>query len=75
MNISYDKEADALNIVFRKGVVAKTLSVAPEILVDVDKNGSPLYLEILGVTEKIGKKSFQNLTLGSKTVRLSSLVV
>ncbi|MDP2648463.1 MAG: DUF2283 domain-containing protein [bacterium] len=37
MEIIYDREVDALNVSLRAGVVAKTLEIAPEILVDVDK--------------------------------------
>ena len=51
MKITYDKEVDALNVILRKGIVAKTIEVAPEILLDVDKKGQPLYLEIIGASE------------------------
>ena len=56
MEISYDPKADALNITFKKGKVAKTLEISPEINLDLDKKDSPLYLEIIGASEKIGKK-------------------
>jgi uncharacterized protein YuzE len=70
MKITYDKEVDALNVVLRKGVVAKTIEVSPEILLDVDKKGQPLYLEIIGASEKIGKKNFGKVTLGKKTFNI-----
>ena len=56
MEITYDPRADAINIVFRKGKVAKTVEIAPEINLDLDKDNAPLYLEIIGASEKIGKK-------------------
>jgi len=56
MEITYDPKADALNLTFKKGKVAKTLELAPEIILDLDKNDNPLYLEIIGASEKIGKK-------------------
>lgn len=56
MEITYDPKADALNIVFKKGKIAKTLEIAPEINLDLDKKNTPLYLEIIGASEKIGKK-------------------
>jgi uncharacterized protein YuzE len=56
MEISYDSKADALSITIKKGKVAKTIELAPEVNLDVDKNGKSLYLEIIGVSEKIGKK-------------------
>ena len=39
MKISYDKEADALNIVLKIGSVDKTVEVSPEIFLDLDKKG------------------------------------
>jgi len=74
MKITYDKKVDALNIVFKKGVVNKTLEIAPEILLDLDKNGSPLYLEIIGASEKIGRKNFLSVEIGSKLFRLPAFV-
>ena len=56
MEITYDQKSDALNITFKKGKVAKTVEIAPEINLDLDKKGKPLYLEIIGASEKIDKK-------------------
>ena len=56
MKITYDKKVDALNLTLKEGVVKKTVEVSPEIFVDLDKNNNPLYFEIIGVSEKIGKK-------------------
>lgn len=55
MEITYDSRADALNITFKEGRVAKTVEIAPEINLDLDKKGKPLYLEIIGASEKIGR--------------------
>lgn len=57
MKIIYDPYVDALSITFRKGAVRKTVELAPEVLLDVDAKFRPLYLEILGAKEKIGKDS------------------
>lgn len=73
MKISYDKIVDALNVTLRDGMVAKTLEISPEILLDVDKKGNPLYLEILGASEKIGKKNFNKVIVGKKSLSLSAL--
>lgn len=56
MEVTYDPQADALNITFKKGKVKKTLELSPEINLDVDTKGNPLYLEIIGASEKIGAK-------------------
>ena len=70
MKISYDKEADALNIVLKIGSVDKTVEVSPEIFLDLDKKGNPLYLEILGANERVGKKNFGKVMIGKKLVGL-----
>jgi len=67
MKITYDKKVDALNLTLKAGKVAKTLEVAPEIFLDMDKNGNPLYLEIVGASEKIGAKNFSKVTIGAKS--------
>jgi len=56
MEITYDSKADALNITFKEGKIAKTVEIAPEINLDLDKKNTPLSLEIIGASEKIGKK-------------------
>jgi len=63
MEITYDPKADALNITFKKGRVAKTVEIAPEINLDLDKKGNPLYLEIIGASEKIGKKGVNEILM------------
>ncbi|OGG72902.1 hypothetical protein A3A38_03250 [Candidatus Kaiserbacteria bacterium RIFCSPLOWO2_01_FULL_53_17] len=70
MRITYDKTVDALNLALRAGAVAKTLEIAPEILVDVDKKGRTLSIEIIGASEKIGKKNFSTVMIGEKSVAL-----
>lgn len=70
MKITYDKRADALNVSLRSGRVAKTVEVAPEIYVDVDKKGNTLSLEIIGASEKVGEKNFETVTIGRRVVAL-----
>jgi len=72
MKISYDKEADALNIELKKGPVDKTVELSPEVFLDVDKKGDPLYLEILGASERLGKKNFGKIRIGKKLFGLPS---
>lgn len=72
MKITYDKKVDALNLVLKPGKVARTLEVAPDIFLDVAKNGDPLYLEIIGAREKIGKKNFSKITIGDKSFPVSA---
>ena len=63
MEITYDSKADALNITFKKGKVAETVEIAPEINLDLDKEKKPLYLEIIGASEKIGKQRVNEILM------------
>jgi len=63
MEITYDSKADALNLTFKKGKVAKTVEISPEINLDLDKNGKPLYLEIIGAGEKIGERRVNEILM------------
>jgi len=58
MKFEYDHIRDLLYIYFGKpGTnVAKTLTVAPGIHIDIDKNGKLLGIEILDASEVIGEK-------------------
>jgi len=63
MEITYDPTADALNITFKQGKVKKTVEIAPEINLDLDEKGAPLYLEIIGASEKIGKRKVNEILM------------
>lgn len=68
MKISYDREVDAVSVTLRKGVVARTVEISPEIMLDFDVDGNPLYLEILGASDKLSKKDLSHVTIGSVQV-------
>lgn len=68
MDITYDQDADALNIIFQKGKVAKTKEVSKGVLLDIDRKNTPLYLEILQASKRF-KKSQE--ILKRKTSRLA----
>jgi uncharacterized protein YuzE len=74
MKITYDNNVDALNVSLRSGIVARTLEVAPEILLDMDKKGNTLAIEILGASEKIGKRNFGKVIVGKRSLPLPALV-
>jgi uncharacterized protein YuzE len=72
MKITYDPYADALSISFKEGKVKKTIEIAPEVNLDVDAKSRPLYLEILGVREKIGKANAEEVTMKNIFVNKSA---
>jgi|GEM_PF-519161 len=68
MKINYDKEIDAISVTLRKGKVARTVEISPEIMLDFDSAGNPLYLEIIGASEKVGKKDLTHIMVGSVNI-------
>jgi len=65
MKIHYDAKVDALDIVFKKGKVFETREICPEILLDIDKKGEPLSLEILSAKERYSPLDFKKIQLKS----------
>jgi len=55
--ISYDKEADAIYIELRKGEFAKNKNVDGCTILDLDKEGNTLGIELLEVSKRFPQKS------------------
>ena len=65
MKINYDPYADAMSITFRKGKVKETLELTHDMMLDVDAKKRPLYLEIIGVKEQLGKENATEITMSN----------
>lgn len=61
MKIYYDKTVDAVDILFKVGHSAKTIELAPEVLLDVDTKGTPLSLEIIGASKRYPKFEIEDI--------------
>ena len=61
MEITYDPDADALNIVFQKGKYDSSTEVSKGIIVDYAKKGKILSIEILGASKRVNKKSIRKM--------------
>lgn len=55
MNINYDKVADAIYMTLRKGKVSKTVEMEDRLIVDVDKKGNILGIELLDAGNQFQK--------------------
>ena len=51
MKITYDKIANAAYITLQKGKMAKTVEINTDVIVDFDKKGNALGIEVLGVAK------------------------
>ena len=64
MKIQYDKEADAVYIYLNQGKVFKTVKMKDRLVVDTDKNGKILGLEILDISSQVPKKQMSRIEIG-----------
>ena len=63
MEISYNKEADAMYIEFRKGEFAKNKKVDDFTIIDIDKNNNILGIELLDASKRIPKESLTKVNV------------
>ena len=61
MKSTYDKMADALYITFQKGKVFNTLKLSDRLIVDLNKKGNTLGIEILDAKNQLSIKSFAKI--------------
>ena len=52
MKVKYDPDADAMNINLKRGDVAKTIELDENVIIDLDKSGEILTIEVLFVKER-----------------------
>ena len=63
MEITYDKVADAMYITFRSGEFAKNKKVDDFTIIDLDKNGNILGIELLDVSKRIPAESLTEVSV------------
>jgi uncharacterized protein YuzE len=61
MNISYDQQADAIYIRFQEDKIHDTLKIQDGIVIDINKEGSLLGIEILDVSKRMPLKSLEHI--------------
>lgn len=65
MKLEYDPQADALYISFQKKPVNKSREISPGLILDLDKQGKPIGLEILDVSKRMPKQELVNFSVKS----------
>jgi len=63
MEISYDKEADAMYIELRPGEFAKNKKIDDFTIIDLDKRGNILGIELLDVSKRIPQESLSEVNV------------
>lgn len=64
MKLQYDKQADAMYIYLNQGKIFKTIKMKDRLVVDTDKNGKILGLEILDLSAQVPKKQIGRIEIG-----------
>lgn len=63
MEISYDKEADAIYIEFRKGEFFKNKKIDDFTMIDLDRENNLLGIELLNVSKRIPLESLSEVNV------------
>jgi uncharacterized protein YuzE len=65
MKVIYDKETDTLSIILREGKVAESDEAREGLIMDYDKSGRLLSLELLDASEQVRKPQSVEFALAS----------
>jgi uncharacterized protein YuzE len=63
MKITFDKKADAMYIYLRAKKVFKTKQVTDDTIVDMDKNGNVIGIELLFISKRTPVENLANLDI------------
>ena len=63
MKITFDKEADAVYIWFSTGEFASNKKIDDDTIIDLDKDGNILGIELLSVSKRISKDFLSDVTV------------
>ena len=66
MKATYDKVADAMYFRFKTGKVARTKGLDDKLIVDLDRKGNILGLEILDASSQISKQNIASTVRSGK---------
>ena len=69
MEITYDKEADAMYIEFRNGQFHSNKKIDDFTIIDLDEEGNILGIELLDVSKRIPIESLSNVRFKNLTVK------
>ena len=68
MKVTYDKRADAANIIFQRGKYHISKEIGEGVIVDYTKGGKIINIEILDVSKRMPSRSLKHITTADVTV-------
>ena len=72
MKITYDKIANAAYMTLRAGKVAKTVEMSGNVIVDLDKKGNLLGIEMLDAANQLPKEGLSKNVVAGIPVEITS---
>ncbi len=72
MKIEYSKKVDALYVQFREVSVAKSKEIEEGVVVDLDKNGHIVGIEILDASERLSVEDLANVSIENMPLKNAS---
>jgi len=72
MNITYDKEADALYIQLKESPVSESLEVADGVIIDLDVDKKIIGIEIIYVSSRITPEELSRINIQNLPLTISA---
>jgi uncharacterized protein YuzE len=63
MKIEYSKEADAIYVYFKEEYVAKSKEIEDGVVIDFDKDGQIIGIEVLDVSQRFSLSDIVNVSI------------
>lgn len=63
MKIAYDSQADTLVVAFEEAAAEASRELVPGLIVNTDREGNPLGVEILNASKRMGRARLQQIMI------------
>lgn len=72
MKITYDKVANAAYMTLRKGKVAKTVEMSDSVIIDLDRKGNLLGIEMLDASNQLPREGLTKNVMAGIPIEITS---
>lgn len=72
MKITYDKIASAAYMTLRKGKVTKTVEMSENVIIDLDKKGNLVGIEMLNASNQLPKQGLTKNVMAGIPIEITS---
>ena len=72
MKIEYSKDADAIYVYFKEDVVASSKEIEDGVVIDFDKKGQLIGIEVLDVSQRFSLSDIANVNIENLPIEAAS---